>query len=290
MSTHKSTTLLGVIGNPVKHSLSPLMHNAAIRQLGLPMAYLPFHIDTEADLAGFLAWMKGSNLRGVNVTVPYKEAVIPHLDELDDRAAQVGAVNTIVNENGRLKGYNTDLPGIQVAIRDAFGEQSYERVVVIGAGGAAKGVAHALVDMGLSTLCILNRNQDRAGELSKSLQEMYPSLDISVAGLHVDSALKDRLATASLVIQTTSVGMDSLTNPLDDMSWVQTDQAVMDIIYAPLETPFLQVAADTGAGIANGLGMLAAQAAVAFEHFTGESVSFEAFYQELLAHCTEQNR
>ena len=273
-------TLLGVIGNPISHSLSPLMHNHVLRQVGLQWQYLPFLLGSDQDLPGFLNWMRGSNLRGINVTVPYKEAVIPYLDQMDEVASALGAVNTIVNEAGQLKGYNTDAPGF---IEGLDFDVTDKQVVILGAGGSAKAIAYALLNSAVGSLCIQNRQLERATQLKAQLHSQGICPDISVFELHTKAAYQ-ALAKADLVVQCTSVGMDAKSNPLTQMDWVNPQQYIIDIIYSPLKTPFLAVAQSNGATIQNGLGMLAGQAAKAFEYFTNKTVGFQAFYQLLETH------
>ena len=260
------TTVCGIVGDPVEHSLSPLMHNAAFKALGLDYAYVPFRVARGAIDAAAGA-VKHMGIRGLNVTVPHKVDIMSHLDWIDPFALRVGAVNTIVNDEGRLSGYNTDASGFVRGL-DAFGIDLRDaRVMVLGAGGAARAVVFSLLDRG-ARVTILNRNPQRAAALAG---------DVSVAaGLQIahgeltDSTLKKELSACSLLVNATSLGM----YPWADESpcprrYLRTDLVVCDIVYNPPMTLLLQDAASCGATVITGVEMLVQQGALAFELWTG---------------------
>jgi shikimate dehydrogenase len=262
------TRLLGLIGDPVAHSLSPAMHNAALAELGLDYAYLAFRVARE-DLAAAVASVRALGLPGLNVTIPHKVAVMPLLDEIDSLAADIGAVNTIVNRDGRLKGYNTDAGGFLQALQEAGATARGKRVALLGAGGAARAVAFAVADMA-AELTILNRacELDWAQDLARHLNE---TASREVKALVMDEAnLTSVIDEADILINATSVGMsphiDATPVP---QSLLRPGLTVFDIVYNPPETRLLREAAAAGCRTIGGLAMLVAQGALSFELWTG---------------------
>ena len=260
------TTVCGIVGDPVEHSLSPLMHNAAFEALGLDCVYVPFRVARDAVDAAARA-VRHMGIRGLNVTVPHKVDIMNHLDWIDPFALSVGAVNTIVNDGGRLSGYNTDATGFVRGL-DAFGiDVRHERVMVLGAGGAARAVVCSLLDRG-ARVTVLNRNAGRAAQLAE---------DVGIAagrgiahGALTDSTLDKGLAACSLLVNATSVGM----YPWADESpcprrYLRSDLVVCDIVYNPPKTQLLRDAASCGAAVITGVEMLVQQGALAFELWTG---------------------
>ena len=279
MTFDLSTANLFVIGNPIHHSLSPKMHQKMLDGLKIPYHYGALLIPTPSDLTLFFEAMRYAKIRGINVTVPYKEAVIPFLDELDDRASRCGAVNTIVNQNGRLVGYNTDGIGFIRSLKEDLDvDVSGKKVVVLGAGGAAKGLVDALCASSIKSCTILNRTRSKADVLRYDMESCYklPFHVGTTSFLEGDSDWT-ALSEADLVIQSTSVGMGDLESksPVPMYSWVRKGQVCIDIIYKPIETRFLQQVKAAGAKIANGAGMLAGQGAVAFDLFTGQQSNYQ---------------
>lgn len=267
--------IFGVIGDPISHSASPRMHHAACRYLGLSYCYLPFRVAT-ADLPEMMSLIRQFNFLGVNVTIPHKESVIKYMDELDATAQKIGAVNTIVNKSGKLIGFNTDGDGLLMALQEeAQLNLSGLGVVIIGAGGAAKGIAYALLQAGVGSLTILNRNVARATALAAPLQKQFPSISILAEALD-SSAGFDALHQADLVIQATSVGMapNILESPLKNYEWVKPSQICYDIIYKPAQTRFMGECTAQGARAIGGAGMLAGQGIEAFYLFTGQTVPY----------------
>jgi shikimate dehydrogenase len=264
-----STRLCGVIGDPVGHSLSPAMHNAAMAKLGLDYVYLGFHIKP-ADLKHAIEGMRTFGIAGLNVTIPHKVAVMPLLDEIDPAAQEIGAVNTIVNNGGRLKGYNTDAGGFLKSVTAAGFEPRGKQVVMIGAGGAARAIGFSLVQAG-ARLTILNRKEDfdLAVKLAEGLS--HPG-EGAVIALELNPAnLKKALTDAGLLVNATSVGME----PKSDVTPVSGDLLthgliVFDAVYAPLETRLLREAREHGCTTISGLEMLVRQGALSFELWTGK--------------------
>ncbi|MGO4370568.1 shikimate dehydrogenase [Paenibacillus sp. MCAF20] len=259
------TTLYGVIGDPIHHSKSPIMMNRAFRETGINGAYMAFHV-TNDQLSGFIAGVKAMGIRGVNVTIPHKLDVMELLDEIDDGARTLGAVNTIVNNNGRLIGYNTDGIGYVRSLKEeAVSTLEGKRIVVIGAGGASRGLVYALSGEKPGRMTIVNRSVSKAAELAETF-----SSRADIAAMPLES-LKDACQDADIVINTTMIGMYPNTDasPLD-ASWLKEGTVVSDIVYNPLKTKLLQEAEERGCIIHGGLGMFIYQGAYAFEYWTGK--------------------
>ncbi|KAB7708703.1 shikimate dehydrogenase [Bacillus aerolatus] len=256
--------LFGVIGDPIAHSMSPVMHNDAFAQLDIDGAYHPFHVKAD-DLAAAVHGMKAIGVEGFNVTIPHKAAIIPLLDHVDPLARAIGAVNTVVRENGSWTGYNTDGAGFVRGLQEAYGGPLEEkRVLVIGAGGAARAIYYTLASEKVSRIDIANRTLEKAASLAESCP--YP---ITGAVLTTEEAEK-QLGEYDIIIQTTSIGMSPLIEECPvSMENVKQGAFVSDIIYNPLETKLLNEAKKRGARIQSGLKMFVYQGALAFEKWTG---------------------
>jgi len=258
--------LVGIFGDPVAHSRSPAMHNAAFRALGLPYVYLPFAV-TPAGLAGAVAAIRALGMAGVNLTIPHKERVLPHLDGVSGEARRIGAVNTVVNQNGRLIGHNTDGRGFLLAVRSAWGLSMRGRVVcLLGAGGAARAVAVALVGAGAGRVIIANRDVSRARRLARSMGGRRSSVRVIPLS---DDALKEVASECDCLVNATAVGLRRGDPRLVGPSTVGRFPSVCDLIYQPAVTPLLRDARAAGCRTMNGLGMLVHQGALAFELWTG---------------------
>jgi shikimate dehydrogenase len=261
-----STRLYGVMGDPVGHSLSPAMHNAAFRQIGYNGVYLAFHV---TDPAGAVKGIRALNIHGVSVTLPHKVAVMALLDEVAPAARQIGAVNTIVNDAGRLFGFNSDSPGAMAALKDKTPIEG-TRVAVIGAGGAARALAHGIKANG-GHLTIVNRSRDRGCRLAGEMAaDFCPLADF--AGTGVD-----------ILINTTAVGMSPQTAcmPVAD-SVLRPGMTVMDIVYNPLETMLIAKARQNGCTVVDGLSMFIHQGAIQFERWTGKKAPVQLMKQTVL--------
>ena len=266
------TRICGVMGDPVAHSVSPAMHNAAFRELGLDYAYLPFNVGADG-LAGAVEGMRALNMVGMNVTVPHKVAVIPLLDEVDPLAQQIGAVNVIHNKGGRLIGSNTDAEGF-LRLLEGHGIQARGmRVAVLGAGGAARAVCFALASRG-AVITILNRTTDKAAGCAAETAE---HTGLTFEALETNPAnLARALAKADLLVNATSIGMA----PGADKSPVSRElldrrHTVVDIVYNPIKTMLVRDAEKAGAVTIGGLDMLTWQGALAFEIWTGRAAPFD---------------
>ncbi|OXS62551.1 shikimate dehydrogenase [Cohnella sp. CIP 111063] len=279
MDSH--TLMFGVIGDPIRHSKSPVMLNRAFREIGINGAYAAFHVVPER-LEQAIAGVRGLGFRGLNVTIPHKVEVMKYLDEISEGARAAGAVNTIVNENGRLIGYNTDGIGYVRSLKEeAEPELSGKTIVVLGAGGAARGILWALAQEGPAAVFVANRTEARAAELAAS----FPAeLGISAVPW---SGLRSVAAEADVVINTTSVGMSPNVDELPmDPSWMKPGAVASDLIYNPLKTAFLSGAEERGCRIHGGLGMFIYQGAYAFEYWTGQPAPVAAMREVVLASFT----
>ncbi len=273
MDSHQTT--YGIIGYPVKHSLSPLMHNTAFAELGVDATYKLFPLKEE-DLKNFFENLrKESNfIFGLNVTVPYKEKVIPYLDSLAPLAQRVGAVNTIVRTKDRkLVGYNTDAPGFLAHLAELKFNLKDKRITILGAGGSARALIAALclIPERPQSIRIYNRTSSKIGDL---LKDIASRVDTSIVEpvMSVDDL---NIELADLLINTTSLGLKEGDPCLIDEHLLHSNILVYDLIYNPRETPLLKMAKATGAQTANGLGMLYYQGILSLQHWAGIQVQEE---------------
>jgi shikimate dehydrogenase len=273
-----NTILFGVIGNPIRHSKSPIMMNRAFRETGINGVYTAIHI-TSDRIADFAAGVRAMGIRGINVTIPHKLDIMAVLDEIDAGAHAIGAVNTIVNDAGKLIGYNTDGIGYVRSLKEeAENSLAGKRIVVIGAGGAARGIVYALTGEQPARITIANRSLDRAKELANLFQD---KADIEVIE---NESLQAACLQADIVINTTSVGMfPNLDATPIDAEWLKPGAVASDLIYNPLKTKFLQQAEQRGCRIHGGLGMFINQGAFAFEYWTGQPAPVAAMRETVLA-------
>ncbi|MFW6022184.1 MAG: shikimate dehydrogenase [Halanaerobiaceae bacterium] len=265
-----NTKIVGLIGYPLGHSISPLLHNYTIETEKMNYIYLPFSIKPE-NLQEGIEGMRALNIRGVNVTIPYKEKVIPMLDELDPLASRVGAVNTIVNDDGFLTGYNTDVTGLLRMIkRDGNFQIKGKKAVIVGAGGAARAAGISILSEGISEVYLLNRTLARAEILAGEWSDYYPSVDINVVELD-EKKYKIFIDEIDIIIDTTPVGMspDIDVPPVIGKEYINKNMLVVDLVYNPEETTLIKVARDVGANHLNGLGMLLYQGIESFKLWTG---------------------
>ena len=273
------TKLCGVIGDPIAHTISPAMHNAVFVKMGLDYVYVSFQVKEE-ELSKAIDGMRALNIRGLNVTIPHKVAVIPLLDELDPLAEKIGAVNTISNDNGVLKGYNTDASGFLQALLERGIEPEEKKVVMLGAGGASRAISFILVERG-AHLVILNRRLERAekltGRLSTTLNKEVKALEL------VADNLAQVLGEADILVNATSVGMSPNINETPvPSSLLKPGLVVVDIVYNPIRTRLLREAEEAGAKTINGVDMFVWQGALAFEIWTGAKAPVELMRAEVV--------
>jgi shikimate dehydrogenase len=265
-----------IIGYPIKHSMSPKMHNSAFRELGLDYRYEAAQVEP-GHLVNFLNQvMKRPDVRGASVTIPHKIAVMDELDVIDREAADIGAVNTIVNVKGTLKGYNTDGLGALRVLKESMGDLNDKRVVLLGAGGAARAVAYRIVQEA-AAVTILNRTLQRAVELAKYIKEKSMKHNVEVSASPLDDAHLARVVgETDLLINATPVGM----HPNVDLTPVpkhilHSQLMVFDLVYNPLRTRLLREAEEEGARTLGGVEMLVYQGAEAFRLWTGREAPLD---------------
>ena len=273
------TRLAAVVANPIKHSISPFIHNAAFEATNTNGVYLAWEVEG-TDLAETVANIRRFQMFGINLSMPYKEQVIPYLDQLSEEARLIGAVNTVVNREGILIGYNTDGKGFFKSL-PSF-KISGKRMVLLGAGGAAKAIlAQAILD-GVSQVSVFVR--------SGSIEKTRPYLEKlqNETGFKVDlftledvQELQDNITQADLLVNATSVGMDGVSLPIPTSVLLPEKLLVADVIYQPFETPFLKWARNQGNQAINGLGMLLYQAAEAFQLWTGKEMPTDQIWELL---------
>ena len=273
------TRLAAVVANPIKHSISPFIHNSAFEATNTNGVYLAWEVDA-TELAETVANIRRYQMYGINLSMPYKEQVIPYLDQLSEEACLIGAVNTVVNREGTLIGYNTDGKGFFKSL-PSF-KISGKRMVLLGAGGAAKAIlAQAILD-GVSQISVFVR--------SSSMEKTRPYLEKiqNATGFRVDlfaledvQDLQDSITKADLLVNATSVGMDGSSQPIPTSIVLPEKLMVADVIYQPFETPFLKWARNQGNQSINGLGMLLYQAAEAFELWTGKEMPTDQIWELL---------
>jgi len=286
MSISGKTQVCGIIGDPIEHTMSPVMHNAAFQKLGLDFVYLPFQVKKEA-LSRAVDGVRALNIKGLNVTIPHKVAIIPFLDKLDPLAEKIGAINTIVNDGEVLTGYNTDATGFLQALLDQGVEPEGKTTVILGAGGASRAISFILAERG-AHLVILNRQLARAEDLAQWITQVFEK-DITALTLGEENLAKV-LAKADILVNTTSVGM----NPDIDKTPVpagllKPGLIVFDIVYNPVQTRLLKEAEAAGAKTINGLDMLVWQGAMAFEKWTGQKAPLDLMKREAIKALGHEN-
>ena len=267
---HFNTQIIGIIGHPIKHSYSPFIHNVAIELMKLDYVYLPFDVPS-SNLRGALKGMTALGIRGFNVTIPHKESAIQYMNNLSEEVTMIGSVNTIVNDQGKLNGHNTDAYGILETLLPFKDDILGNQVCVIGAGGSARTVVYTLIrHFKPKKLFIINRNERRAENLKDFFTEKMKFSSIKTKEL-IPPAAFEVMKDSKLIIHATPVGMnpnenDSITTSSDVFS---KGQIVFDLVYNPQNTLLLKTASKAGAKTINGLGMLVNQAAKSFELWTG---------------------
>ena len=273
------TRLAAVVANPIKHSISPFIHNQAFEATHTNGVYVAWEVEA-TDLAETVTNIRRYQMYGINLSMPYKEQVIPYLDQLSEEACLIGAVNTVVNREGTLIGYNTDGKGFFKSL-PSF-KISRKRMILLGAGGAAKAIlAQAILD-GVSQISVFVR--------SSSMEKTRPYLEKiqNATGFRVDllaleniQELQDSITKADLLVNATSVGMDGSSQPIPTSIVLPEKLMVADVIYQPFETPFLKWARNQGNQSINGLGMLLYQAAEAFELWTDKEMPTDQIWELL---------
>lgn len=274
------TRLAAVVANPIKHSISPFIHNSAFEATNTNGVYLAWEVEA-TDLAETVANIRRYQMYGINLSMPYKEQVIPYLDQLSEEARLIGAVNTVVNRDGILIGYNTDGKGFFKSL-PSF-KISGKRMVLLGAGGAAKAILTQAILDGVSQISVFVR--------SASMEKTRPYLEklqietgfkVDLFSLDDVQNLQVSITQAELLVNATSVGMDGKSSPVPTNITLSAGLLAADVIYQPFETPFLKWARNQGNQAVNGLGMLLYQAAEAFELWTGKEMPTDEIWQTLI--------
>jgi shikimate dehydrogenase len=263
--TPRTLQLLGVLGHPITHSLSPRMHNAALQAQGIAAVYLPFDVPPER-LPAAIQGVRSLRMPGVNITVPHKISVVALLDEIDSTAARVGAVNTIVREADRLVGHNTDVAGFTAALQRLMPEGVQgSSCVLLGAGGAARAVLAALIDQGAAEVHIYNRTPEIAERLAETAASWGKTRCLPLSLGELSTVARE----AALIVNATPVGMEGMVKetplPVDIL---HSRHVVMDVVYGKRPTPLVEQALARGARAADGREMLLMQAAAAYELWT----------------------
>lgn len=259
--------LVGLMGDPIEHSVSPAMHNSAFRAMELDYVYVPFRVK-KADLENAVHAVRALDIRGVNVTIPHKVEIIHLLDDIDPLAREIGAVNVLVNNGGLLKGYNTDAEGFLHVLLEHEVEPEGKTVVILGAGGAARAISFTLAGRGAS-LIMIDRTPANAARCAADVSAATGQ-SAEVLALN-DKNLSDAMERGHILVNTTSVGMFPQKNEtLVTRKLISPQIVVVDIIYNPIKTRLLAEAERAGASTINGLEMLVRQGALAFEKWTGQ--------------------
>jgi shikimate dehydrogenase len=264
-----TTRLCAVIGNPVAHSLSPALHNAAFNALGLDFVYTAFRVENLKSAIGGMRALE--NFRGLSVTIPHKIEILRYLDQVSELDRAIGSINTVINDNGSLTGVGTDGPGALKALLDAGVNLDGARVLMLGAGGAARAIAFTLaMKSSMAELILMDINAETLAGLTNDLRA-GTSAKITAAGLD-EASLATAVGRADVIINCTPIGM----HPREDSSVVpaallRAGQAVFDIVYNPLETKLLREAKGAGCRVISGVEMFINQAVLQFELFTGQS-------------------
>ncbi|MBI4972264.1 MAG: shikimate dehydrogenase [Candidatus Omnitrophica bacterium] len=269
--------IFGILGFPVGHSLSPVMHNAAFRSLKINARYRLFEKRPQ-DLAGFLSSLAQANIRGLNVTVPYKEKVIRFLDKISPEAKLIGAVNTIKISKDKLFGFNTDGQGFLKHLKnDLKFNPRGKNVALIGAGGAGRAVSVYLAKAGARSIAIYDVEKNKSSVLLKHLKEKFKNREIILA----DSIAELKIRDCDLLINATPVGLKKNTPSLVAGEFLHPHLLVYDLVYNPKETQLLKIAKKKGCLVSNGLGMLLYQGAISFKIWTAKSAPLEVMRQAL---------
>lgn len=273
-----STLIFGIVGDPVEHSLSPLMHNANIKSLGLNYVYVPFHVKKE-EINNLISGAKALNIQGLNVTIPHKIEVIKYLDEIDPLAEKIGAVNTIKFSDGIAKGYNTDAIGAMSALKEKVNIKNRD-VLVLGAGGASRAISYALCEEDVNSITILNRHSNRAKALACDISNKTNYTVNYDLQSNCDKYLRD----TDIIINTTPNGMYPNVNdkPLIYAQQMNGEMCVFDIVYTPLETGILKEAKKIGATRVSGIKMFLYQGVESFKIWTGIDANAKVMEEVIL--------
>jgi shikimate dehydrogenase len=286
MEISGKTRVCCVIGDPIEHTLSPLIHNAAFKHLKLDLVYVAFRVRKE-ELENAVKGMRSLGIHGLNVTMPHKNAIIKYLDEVDSTAKFIGSVNTVLNNDGKLIGFNTDGVGALKALKENQVHLDGKKLLLLGAGGAAQAIAFQLASE-VEEIRILSRDGEKAKQLAEALREKFNRK--IVGDMLSASTIKEQLKDADILVNATSVGMHP--NPeqtLVNREWLKPNMAVMDIVYNPVETRLLRDAKSVGAKVVYGTEMLVFQGAASFEIWFNRPAPVEVMRKAVLRSINEVN-
>ncbi|QEE15439.1 shikimate dehydrogenase [Promethearchaeum syntrophicum] len=275
------TKILCIIGHPIDHSLSVIMHNAAIQKIELDYRYIAFNVFPN-DLSNAIDGLKSLNIKGASITIPHKISVMKYLDIIEPMAEMIGAINTIKNEDGILIGRNTDGEGFLKSVKESGYNIKNKKVVLFGAGGAARACAFYLAKE-VDKITIINRSDARMNDLISKLNSNY-SISIKGINLSKKEEIKKEIADSDMLVNTTPVGMYPKVNvsPVNPL-WLHPNLFVVDLIYSPIHTKLLQDASSIGCNVLSGVGMLINQGIIAFEWWTGFSPDKKLMKQVVIA-------
>ncbi len=284
MRPDTQTRLVGVIGWPIEHSISPAMQNAALREMELNWTYLAFAVEPER-VGQALDGVRGLGLVGLNVTIPHKSAVIEHLDEIDDAVEALGVANTIIRrEDGSLMGRNTDGPGFLRSLTEHGHSVEGRAVTLLGAGGSARAVAWACARDAAESVTVVNRTLERAEGVAELVRATTDLERVAAVALEAPEA-EDAVSGADVIVDCTSVGMypHHEVDPVVPAGWMRAGQVVADLTYNPLDTVLLKAAREAGAETVDGAGMLVHQGAISLQYWSGQEPPVETMRRALLA-------
>jgi len=260
-----TTRVIAIVGDPVEHSRSPAMHNAAFAALRLDYVYVALRV-RPMDLGPAMIGVRALGLTGLNITVPHKQAIVPLIDRLSPAARAIGAVNTVVRRGNRLEGHNTDAEGFLRAVRKLGFRPRGKSVILLGAGGAARAIGWALAHAGIAKLTVLNRSVEHASDLAQQIRG-WGNCDVEIGPLHA-ARRSEMVGTASLIVNSTSLGLDGRTAPPVAITATPQHCLFYDLVYGTRETPLVRMARRHGRRAEDGLGMLLEQAGLAFRVWT----------------------
>ncbi len=271
MSVKATTQIYGIFGHPVKHSLSPNMHNSAFEALGLDSVYVAFDIEPE-NIGEATNAIRTMGIKGINITIPHKQTIIPHLDEVSPDAKLTGAVNTVKNEGGKLTGFNTDVGGFLRAIREDLDFiPEGKTLFLVGAGGAARAVMSACCMNGISRISITDILPDKAEALAADFKESFSDIEIGPLPMEDKDGIAAKLSGADILVNASPAGMDGEGKPDIPTSSLNKSAVVYDLVYKPPDTNLLNEVRELGHRASGGLSMLLYQGAESFEIWTGET-------------------
>jgi len=266
-----TTSIYGIFGHPVKHSLSPDMHNSAFSELGLNSVYVAFDIEPE-NIGEATNAIRAMGIKGINITIPHKQTIIPFLDEVSPDATLTGAVNTVKNEEGKLSGFNTDVGGFLRAIREDLDFSPEDNTLfLIGAGGAARAVLSAFCMNGGAIVYIADILKDKAIELADQFKGNFENIRIETIEMEDKDIVSEKFSEADILVNASPAGMDGVGSHDIPLASLKKSAVVYDLVYKPQNTKLLTDARELGHKASGGLTMLLYQGAESFEIWTGET-------------------